>query len=81
VSEFSKLQLYNYESFESPMKEKRIDAIPFRSHTEALLPGYEREVISQLQKEVFQFADEGLFEFGFGVFVPLTQGIRARTDL
>jgi len=33
------------------------------------LPGYEGKVISQLHEELFQFADEGLFEFSFGVFV------------
>src|SRR5580698_4213148 len=69
VSEFPKLQLYNYESLEPPMKEKQIDAIPFRSDPKALLSGYESKVISQLHEELFQFADKRLFEFGFGVFV------------
>src|SRR2546423_1615941 len=69
VSEFSKLQLYDDKSFESPMKEKQIDPIPFRSDPKALLSGYESKVISQLHKELFQFADKRLFEFGFRVFV------------
>jgi hypothetical protein len=63
------------------MKEKQIDPILFRTDVKALLSGYEGEVISQLQKELLQFADERLFEFGFGVFVREPEEIRARKDL
>ncbi len=51
------------------MKEKQINSIPFRPHSEPLLSGNKCKVIAQLQQKLLQFSNKRFFQFCLGVFV------------
>ena len=42
------------------MEKQQIDSVPLGSDAEALLPGYECEVISELKQKALQLKDESL---------------------
>ena len=51
------------------MEEEQIDAMPLVADAEAALAADETEIVAELEEEFFEVLDEGVFEFGFRVFV------------
>ena len=70
------LQIDDQQAFETAVEEEQIDAKPCVVQPQPALAADEGEVVAQLQQEVGQVLDEGIFQLGFGVLVLEVQELQ-----
>ena len=69
ITESIRLEVYDEQTTETPVEEKKIDTKPRIVEAKSLLASEKSEVVTQLQQEVREMADERLFEITFRVLV------------
>ena len=69
VGERSDLQVDDHEASQAAVKEQQVHPVPLAADAQPPLPAQEAEVVSQLQEEGLQVADERLLQVALGVLV------------
>ena len=69
ISEAIRLEVDDDQTAQTPVEEKKIDPKPSIVEAKSLLASEKSEVVTQLQQEVREMADERLFEITFRVLV------------
>ena len=69
ISESIRLEVDDYQTAQTPVEEKKIDPKPSIVEAKSLLASEKGEVVTQLQQEIREIADERLFEITFRVLV------------
>ena len=69
VGEGAELEINDDEAAQAAVEEEEVHAIPDIADAEAALASDEGEVAAEFEQEVFEMADERVFEVGLGVFV------------
>ncbi len=69
VGEGTDFEIDDDQAIELAMKEEEIDAEPLIADAQTALAADECEVVAEFEEEGLEMGDQGVFEFGFGVFV------------
>jgi hypothetical protein len=69
MRELPQFQIHDDEGSKSSVKKHQVHPIPLRADSQTLLTGDEREIIAQLQEELFEAVDERILEVRFRILV------------
>ena len=67
--ELLKLEVNQNQGMQTPVEEHQIHPVPLVIDAQPLLTANERKVVAELEQETFHVPDEGIFQFGLGIFI------------